>query len=110
MKLEELDVEHLRYLHTMYQRYCGDVTKTFEASMLKFPGEVLRDLVTYKSGNYRIGSRYSKDSGLIIREDEGRIRVEFDPRSEEPMALESKDSFEDAVRMYLVHASKASKR
>lgn len=110
MKLEDLSIDHLRYLHTMYQRYCGDVTKTFEASMKRFPGEVLADLVETKAGDYRIGSRYSKDSGLIIREDEGKIRVEFDPRSEEPMALDSKDSFEDAVRMYLVHADKASKR
>lgn len=111
MKLEELSEGDVRWVHTLYENYCGTAGRTFEAAMLKSPEEALRDLRKQGSGNYRIGSRYSEDSRLIIRTDpSGKVRVEFDPRSNTDQAQKSADAFDGATRMYLTRAEKVSKK
>lgn len=111
MKLEDLNEGDIRWVHTLYENYCGTVGRTFEAAMLKSPEEALIDLRKQGSGNYRIGSRYSENSRLIIRTDQlGKVRVEFDPRSESDESLNSKDSFEDSARIYLTRAERVSKK
>lgn len=111
MKLEELSEEDIRWIHTMYENHCGTFGRSFEVAMLKSPSEALRDLRTIGSGNYRIGSRYSQDSRLIIKTDtSGKVRVEFEPFTQTTEALDSKDNFEDSARMYLTRAERMSKK
>lgn len=111
MRLDELNAGEVRWIHTLYETYCGTVGRSFEAAMLKAPVEALRDLRANGSGNYRIGSRYSEDSRLIIRTDQsGKVRVEADLRDSSDQAQKSAENFEDSTRMYLTRVEKASQK